>query len=282
MNWTKQIVMTIAGATLLVGAQRALSAEVVGLWDFSEFTGTSGNSTPSDSFVPYANHAASTLATAGKLGQDVGDGEKRLVGIQAAYTKDNAPGGADANTWLLLSNTGIYQTGAAPGAAPTPLFNQSYLSFTITADQDNLKLTSFDFELGVSVGSGGISGNYDNQTTNAQLFYSTDNGVTFNPIGDVVTRRATVVKDDNGVGIAGSFTGMLPASVDLSSIGLLTDGQQVQFRLAFTSNRGIGTGTSGTYLDSLSLSAEPIPEPATVGLLGAAATFGLLRRTRGK
>ena len=252
----------LAASAVLIGSHAA-SADVLALYDFSEFT-----SEQADAYLnvtalsPYQNHASSSLGTV------TGLTNSGIASLVANTTRDTTAQPVGPVALLMGAN------GVATAAAPVP--STSYLGFTVTA-ADTLFLQNLSFDLGTSVGANTnapASGDWTHWTleTYGQLFYSTDGGTTFNPIGDSFESIADNISNE------GAFTGMNAYSIDLSSLSL-SGGQSVEFRLAFADNRGSGTTAMGHYLDNITLEGV-IPEPTSIGLLGLAGAGLLVRRRR--
>lgn len=253
-----------ASAVLMTGAPSA-SGAVLGLWDFREFT-TNYDPAPG----PYSNYAVSAAGSVTSL-SNVG-----AASLQADTTRDTTA--APLGSFTLLIAAGGLASTSGSNVPPPPVSTTDYLGFTLTAFQDNLELTEFSFDLGTSIGantntttSGGVE--FTTLETNVQLFASTDGGTTFNAIGPVLESIA-----DNANN-TGAFTGMNPFSVDLSSLAALDTSESIEFRMAFTDNRGGNTGTMGHYLDNVSIEGNVIPEPGSLALAGIAG-LGLLARRR--
>ncbi len=253
-----------ASAVLMTGAASASGAEL-GLWDFREFT-TNYIAAPG----PYNNYAISPSGSVSQL-SNVGAGA-----LEADTTRDSTA--ASLGSFTLLIGAGNLASTSGSNVPPAPVSSTDYLGFTVTAFQDNLDLTEFSFDLGTSIGANTNSTNtagvvFDNLETNVQLFFSTDGGTTFNAIGPLHESIA-----DNAAN-AGAFTGLNAFSVDLSSLASLNTSEGIEFRMAFTDNRGGGSTSMAHYLDNVSIAGAVVPEPGSLALAGIAG-LGLLARRR--
>lgn len=259
----KNLCLTALAASAVLVGTHAASADVLANYDFSEFT-TNYTAAPG----PYANTASSSLGAATGL-TNVGAGA-----LQADTTRDTTS--ASLGSFTLLIGAGNLASTSGSNVPPPPVSTTDYLGFTLTSGQNDLDLSDFSFDLGTSAGantnatSGGVA--FTTLETNAQLFFSTD-GSTFNAIGGLVESIADNANNE------GAFTGLNSYSVDLSSLDFLDAGETIEFRLAFTDNRGGSTSTMGHYLDNVMLEGV-IPEPTSIGLLGLAGAGLLVRRRR--
>lgn len=268
----KNLCLTALAASAVLVGTHAASADVLALYDFSEFTNEQADSYynpgSADDIWTYENQASSPLGSATVLTNE------QMASLVANTTRDstNEPVGPIS----LLMAAGALPSDSGSNVPPPPASDDNYLGFSVTADQNNIGLTDLSFDLGTSIGANQIatSGDvvFDTLETNAQLFYSTD-GTTFNPIGGLIESVATSTEE------AGEFTGMNTYSIDLSSLDLLDTGESIDFRLGLSDNRGGGTTTMGHYLDNVMLEGVVIPEPTSVALFGLAG-LGLLRRRR--
>lgn len=263
---TQRSKLAVAVTAVLFAGAGTASADQLGLWDFREFT-TNYVAAPG----PYQNYASSSLGSVTTM-VNVGAGA-----LEADTTRDST--GASIGSFGLLVGAGNLASTSGSNVPPAPVSSTDYLGFTVTADQDGLVLGEFTFSLGTSAGantnatSGDPPVDYTTLETNAQLFFSTNGGTTFSSIGPLLESIADNAAND------GTFTGMNPFTVDLSSLSPLGLGESIEFRLGLSDNRGGGTTTMGHYFDNFALSGSPIPEPTSLGLL-AVAGAGLLARRR--
>jgi hypothetical protein len=152
-------------------------------------------------------------------------------------------GSSAGSAWLFARSSDLQAT---PDAVT------DYFGFTVAADAGKtLNLESFKFDL-VTIANLISDPQY---IATAQLYYAVDGGTSFATIGSALTSAATV---------ATVFAPVESANIDLSGI---TGASSVEFRLGLGDTRD--STARAAWIQGIQLNGTVIPEPATLGLLGA-------------
>jgi hypothetical protein len=214
---------------------------------------------------------ASVTGPAGVVSQSNWNNENTNASADAAIVTDD---GASAGATLTWSSNNVWSTGAA-GTNQNGNLMQGYLddsaTATTTVSLSNLPSsiagtgsTPYNVILYIAGDTAGRGGNYTVNGTSAVLVNS-------GPEADGIFQLATPSTDPNNDANAGTgavagnyyaFTNVTGTTLDISTVGY-----------------SIGSNQRSP-LDGFQVTTSPVPEPATLGLLGLGGLLLLGRRRR--
>lgn len=218
---------------------------------------TVGTNTGFDAESPAAGATFSQLTS----GQFANAPQGYVTTFTGTTNDSSPPYSIDGHAFEVATNQMTNIAGAAAN------LTSGYLEFTVTPDAGNaVTYSSLTFDLGndsntTTTGSGSVG---------ATLFASTD-GTNFDQVGST----STVAFD----GTTKSIVIVNDISKDLSGLGTLSG--PVTFRLALT-DASSNANNKFLFIDDINLNGTiaPVPEPASLGILGAGIMAMKTRRRR--
>lgn len=237
--------------TTLMCASTALTTHAATIVHFVDGTDADAAALTTNNAPANADYTVSSLAAVGFEG-----------GASTTRTEfgagNNIPGGT--GEWLFQ------RASAVGGAASTA---SDYYGFTVTNNSGTgLTLDTFTFDAYSVTNDAGQS-----ITAYFQLYYQIDGG------GYTAIGTAQSTTSPNGVTAnVSEFSPLLNGTVDLSSIGSINDGSQVEFLLSVYDNSG--SNAKASFIQNIQLTTVTVPEPSSTALLGLGGLLLITRRRK--